>query len=100
MSYTNNNQKKTETANQIRPEEINILRAAEIADNVVSFNIEVRGITIYSMILKKIKTADGDTDIINFPSVKGKDGKYYKEVYFPIDQALKESIINKVTGLL
>jgi len=98
MSYTNN--QKTADNNRIRPEEINILRAAEIANDVVSFNIEVRGITIYSMILKKIKTADGDTDIINFPSVKGKNGKYYKEVYFSIDQALKDSIINKVTGLL
>lgn len=81
--------KKTEeTANY----EIKVTRAKQL-DNVIMFDMEVNGVTIYGCNYKTLHRKDNGEEFakIGFPSRKGSDGKYYNEVYFKItDELLKE----------
>lgn len=63
-------------------------------DGGITFTAIVNGIYIYNMRIVETK----EDWFISFPSRKGSDDKYYKHVYFPIDQEMKdliEAAINK-----
>ena len=55
-------------------------RAYEGRD-VVFFTGVINGVTIYNM---RVCTSKDGKDFIGFPSVKGKDGRYFNEAYFPL----------------
>lgn len=59
----------------------------------VTFDMEVRGITIYAM--RVVSGQNGD--FVSFPSRKGNDNKYYNHVYFPMDKELQDNILTKVS---
>ena len=61
----------------------------EWPDGGITFTLVVNGITIYGC--RIIQTEKGDW-FLSFPSRKGSDGKYYKHVYFEVDDAMKELI--------
>ena len=84
--------KKQQPAQEVKREygkleSFDVLRAYEGRD-VVFFTGVINGVTVYNM--RVCTTKDGE-DFIGFPSVKGKDGRYFNEAYFsfsPEDTAL------------
>lgn len=65
-------------------------------DGGITFTAIVNGVTIYG--LRVIETKDDW--FVSFPSRKGNDGKYYKHVYFPITDDLKELIGKAIEAAL
>ena len=57
-------------------------------DGGITFTAIVNGIWING--LRIVETEDDW--FVSFPSRKGSDGKYYKHVYFPIDEDIKALI--------
>lgn len=55
-------------------------------DGGITFTAIVNGVWIYG--LRVIETKEDW--FVSFPSRKGSDDKYYKHVYFPIDESMKE----------
>lgn len=69
-----------------------------IKEGTYSFDAEVNGIRIYSMILNEGYKADGsEYSVINFPSRKGNNDKYYSHCWFPISNELKEEFIRQIS---
>ena len=82
-------------------EDIEVVRAAEVKENRVLFDIKVKGISISSMVLQHYTNKEGvEGDMISFPQYKGKNDKYYTYAWFPISKEMKEGIIEKVVSLL
>lgn len=92
---------------KISAEEIVITRANEIKENVVMFDIMVRGITIYGMCMRHYTNKKGEEgDMISFPA-RPSDKKddagnviYYNHCYFPISKELKDKIVDLVVAKL
>lgn len=61
----------------------------EWQDGGITLTLVVNGITIYGC--RIVQTDKGDW-FLSFPSRKGSDGKYYKHVWFEVDDAMKELI--------
>ena len=57
-------------------------------DGGITFTAIVNGIWIYGLRIVETK----DDWFVSFPSRKGSDDKYYKHVYFPIDEDIKNLI--------
>lgn len=102
MGYSNKAKAAEANAEEkkISAEEINVTRAAEVKEDVVMFDMEVRGIKIYGMCLRHYKNEKGEGDIISFPSKQAKDGKYWDVAWFPISNDLKAGLIDKIVSLL
>lgn len=75
-----------------------VLRAHEFEGGNISYDLRVNGITIYGMTL--VWDTDKKSYWSAFPSRKGKDGKYYKHAWFPIDEALQANIEKRIEELL
>lgn len=75
-----------------------VLRAHEFDSGNISFDLRVNGVTIYGMSL--IWDADKKTYWTSFPARKGKDGKYYKHAWFPVDEALQANIEKRIEEML
>ena len=60
----------------------------QFEDGHITFTAIVNGIALNN--LRVVETADDW--FVAFPSRKGTDGKYYKYVYFPIDNDIKKMI--------
>ena len=77
-------------------------------DDIIMFDINVNGVDLKSLILKKVtvkkdgkKYKAGDSAyIINYASTKGNDGKYYNNYFFPISSDLQDNIIGQIKSLL
>lgn len=70
-----------------------------ISEGAYSFNIEVNGIKIYSMVYREGVKDGKEWSLISFPSRKGNDGKYYSHCYFTITDEVKDSIVKQITEL-
>lgn len=75
-----------------------VLRAHEFDGGNISFDMKVNGVTIYGMGL--IWNADRKEYWVSFPARKGKDGKYYKHAWFPVDEALQANIEKRIEEML
>lgn len=75
-----------------------VLRAHEFEGGNISFDLRVNGVTIYGMTL--VWDPDKKSYWCAFPSRKGKDGRFYKHAWFPIDEALQAGIEESIEGLL
>lgn len=69
-------------------------------DTSIGFSMKVNGITIYNCIYNAGTSEKGEWDAINFPQTKGKDDKYYNEVWFPINKDLKGEIVKQLEALV
>ena len=72
-----------------------VVRANQV-DDLVFFDLEINGVTIYGC--KVIEGKNGD--FISFPSHKGKDGKYYNHAYIKLTDEQAKDIISQVENML
>ena len=98
MAFKNstNNTEKTET--KVTKLAYTISRVKEVTDTMVSFNINVNGVTIYGMKVIKYKSKKTGEDgmMVAFPTRKGSDDKYYNICTFSMTQEMQDDIINQV----
>lgn len=81
--------------------EVKVIRATQFDDSSAGFDITVNGITIYGMIYREyVNKKKEEGFLIDFPSRKGKDGKYYHHVFFPITLEMKNDIHNQLIHML
>ena len=81
--------------------EVKVTRATQFDDSSAAFDITVNGITIYGMIYREyVNKKKEEGFLIDFPSRKGKDGKYYHHAFFPITLELKNDIHNQLIHML
>ena len=72
-----------------------VVRANQVED-LVFFDVEINGVTIYGC--KVVEGKNGD--FISFPSHKGKDGKYYNHAYIKLSDDQAKDIISQVENML
>ena len=72
-----------------------VVRANQVED-LVYFDVEINGVTIYGC--KVVEGKNGD--FISFPSHKGKDGKYYNHAYIKLTDEQAKDIISQVENML
>lgn len=72
-----------------------VVRANQV-DDLVFFDVEINGVTIYGC--KVVEGKNGD--FISFPSHKGKDGKYYNHAYIKLTDEQSKDIITQVENML
>lgn len=75
-----------------------VLRAHEFDGGNISFDMKVNGVTIYGMTL--VWNADRKEYWVSFPVRKGKDGRYYKHAWFPVNETLQNAIEERIEDLL
>ena len=77
-------------------------------ESIVMVDLNVNGVKIYSCILKEV-VCTKDTEahkkgdvctLLNLPQEKGTDGKYYDRVWFPISNAMIDSVRKQVEEIL
>lgn len=76
---------------------VEVIKAKEIKDGVVVFDMKANDITIYGCWYREYVNKEGkEGTMISFPSQKGEDGNYYNHCWFPISKELKLDIINQI----
>lgn len=77
-------------------------------DNIVMVDLLVNGVSIRSCMLKEVTVKEdgevhkkGDTCyILQFPSEKGKNGKWYNRCWFPVSNEDLKEIVHQTESLL
>lgn len=64
---------------------IEVSRAKELDSGDIALDLIVNGVSIYGAFYVTREVDGKETSFLSFPSRKGSDGKYYKYVYFPMD---------------
>ena len=64
---------------------IEVSRAKELESGDIALDLIVNGVSIYGAFYVTREVDGKETSFLSFPSRKGSDGKYYKYVYFPMD---------------
>ena len=94
---------KTENKKATIPvDQIKVTRAHQFA-NSISFDVTLYDtVTIYGCSYKTYKPKDSDEEkgIIDFPSKKGKDDKWYKHAYFFVTDEMLASIESQIEALI
>lgn len=76
--------KKQESAQEYK---IEVTRAKELESGDIALDLIVNGVSIYGAFYVTREVKGKEESFISFPSRKGSDGKYYKYVYFPMNDA-------------
>ncbi len=81
--------------------EIKVTRAKDLG-SVVMFDMTVNGVYINGCSYKELERKDGSGSFakVNFPSHKGKNGKYYNTCYFKISDEDMQEIEHGIETLL
>ena len=90
------NTKKENTAKY----EVNVTRAKEVSSGDIALDLEVNGVSIYGSFYVTREVDGKETSFISFPSRKGSDGKYYKYVYFPINDEQLSDIEKQIEAVM
>ncbi len=94
---------KTENKKATIPvDQIKVTRAHQF-DNSISFDVTLYGtVTIYGCTYRTYKPKDSEEEkgIIDFPSKKGKDDKWYKHAYFFVTDEMLASIESQIEALI
>lgn len=77
-------------------------------DSIVMVDLDINGVKIKSCMLKEVECKkDGKTHkagdicyVVNFPSEKGKNDKYYNIVWCPLSNDNIDDIVKQVQSLL
>ena len=77
-----------------RPHEYKVERVHQFEDGSITFNLKVDGyVDVYGC---RIYDGEDGKPFVSFPSRKGKDGKYWNHVYFPLTPEQTEEIARQV----
>lgn len=105
-----NSTKKADSGKAEKRQYIVTVDAARLTkkDSIVMVDLDVNGVKIKSCMLKEIEVSkDGEkykkgdiTYVLNFPSEKGSDNKYYNRVWFPASNEIIKDICKQVEDLL
>ena len=77
-----------------------VVKRAKDLEKVIMFDAEINGIMIYGMSYRT-GTKDGrDWTLVDFPSRKENDGKYYHYCYVKLDTADVENIEKQIEALI
>lgn len=80
---------------------VKVIKAKEVKEGVVNFDMTVNGLTIYGCWYREYTTKEGkEGAMITLPSYKGTDGKYYNHVFMPITNELKAVIEKQLIDML
>ena len=93
--------KKPETKNEAKEAakieyDVKVLKAKDLSKDgktIIGCDIEVNGIKIYGCFYKEGKKNGKEWAFVDLPKTKGKDGKYYSVVWFPMSC---EFVINNI----
>lgn len=86
-----NNKDKNQQALTVHGLEVKDVREIPNRKECYWFTAIVNGITIYDMqYISYITDAGEEKSFIDFPSVKGKNDKYYRKVWFPVSPSMLE----------
>ena len=78
-----------------------VLKAKELKEGRIVFDMEVNGIKIYGCWFIEYTNKKGeDGTIVSFPSYKGSNGEYYNYAWFPISKGIKEDIKTQLEKLV
>ena len=100
MINVNNEQQEQATATN-NTFNIKVIRASAYKENAFVFDMIVNGVYIYGCWYKQGKSKNGnDYSFIDFPSMKGKNGKYYNHAWFSVSNDIKAEIEKQIEGLL
>jgi hypothetical protein len=83
--------------------DVKVLKAKEIKEGNVVFDMAVNGVIIYGCWYKEgtSKKNGEEYHLISFPSQKSqKDGKYYSHCWFKIEDDVKQEIIDQLQALV
>lgn len=81
--------------------EVEVLKAKEVKDGVVAFDMKVNGVTLYGCWYREYINKEGkEGTMISFSSYKANNGEYYNHAWFPISNELKLDIIDKIATKL
>lgn len=77
-------------------------------DSIVMIDLDINGVKVKSCMLKEVEcTKDGTAHkkgdicyVVNFPSEKGKNGKWYNTVWCPLSNDIIDDIVKQVQSLL
>lgn len=77
-------------------------------DSIVMIDLDINGVKVKSCMLKEVECKkDGQTHkagdicyVVNFPSEKGKNGKWYNIVRCPLSNDIIDDIVKRVQSLL
>ena len=92
-----------------REYEVKVLEVRQTSDDaVVMIDLDINGVTIKSCALKEVTcNKDGDVHkkgdicyVVNFPSTKAKNGKYYSTCWCPLSKEHINDIVKQVQSLL
>lgn len=81
---------------------IEVKRAKEFKSGDIGLDMVVNGVSIYNCIYKSgtSKKTGKDYALIQFPSRKGSDDKYYNYVYFPISDDMMSDLEKQIESVL
>lgn len=77
-------------------------------DSIVMIDLDINGVKVKRCMLKEIECKkDGTTHkkgdicyVVNFPSEKGSNGKWYNTVWCPLSNDIIDDIVKQVKSLL
>lgn len=77
-------------------------------DSIVMIDLDINGVKVKSCMLKEVVCQkDGDTHkkgdicyVVNFPSEKGKNDKWYNTVWCPLSKDNIDDIVRQVQSIL
>lgn len=101
LSRNSENKKNTNTRQFAEITKIEVTRAGWVNDSALSFDMIVNGcVQINNCWYRKFVKDGVEGEFISFPQYKASNGKYYNYAYFPITEALQNTIINAISSLL
>lgn len=65
---------------------VEVLRANEIKENTYGIDLVINGVKVYGCIFKQGVKDGKEWSLLDFPSRKGTDGKYYTYCWCPLDK--------------
>lgn len=83
--------------------DVKVLRAKDMSKDgktIIAVDMEVNGVKIYGCTYREGIKNGKEWNLVDFPSVKGKDGNYYNRAWFPISKELCDLIAKAIGKIL
>ena len=77
-----------------------VVKRAKDLEKVIMFDAEINGVMIYGMSYRTGTKNGRDWTLVDFPSRKGNDGKYYHHCYAKLDTKDVENIEKQIEALI